>query len=176
MKLTAERILEETMRNEYLSDTLKQFDMFPEDKDARENSIEILESKIAKAEAEIKKLQEEVSTYREALTILKYVSKKYKFRAPDPNTRDFEEPEESEAPKEQGGLFSPMRGFGAAMAAKGTQNPVTENCKSLISELKTAYVASCAEHKSVSQALLLDWGMSEEAFLERYTKLLEQEG
>lgn len=122
MKLTAERILEETLRNEYLSGTLKQFDMFPKDKDTRENSIEILESKIAKAEAEIKELQEEVNTYREALTILKYVSKKYKFRSPDPNTRDFEEPEESEAPKEQGGLFSQMRGFGVVMTARGMEN------------------------------------------------------
>ncbi len=122
MKLTAERILEELVPNEYLSDTLKQFDMFPEDKDTRESSIEILESKIAKVEAEIKELQEEVNTYREALTILKYVSKKYKFMAPDPNTRDFEEPEESGAPKEQSGLFSPMRGFGVVMTAKGMED------------------------------------------------------
>lgn len=164
MKLTAERILEETVRNEYLSDTLKYFDMFPEDKDIRENSIEILESKIAKAEAEIKEIQEEVNTYREALAILKYVSKKYKFRAIDPNTRDFEDPEDPEAPKEQDSL-----------TAKDTERPVTENCKSLISELKTAYAASCAECKSVLQELLLEWGMSEEAFLEHYTKLLEQE-
>lgn len=55
------------------------------------------------------------------------------------------------------------------------ENPVTENCKSLISELKAAYVASCTEYNSELQELLLEWGKSEEAFLKHYTELLEQE-
>lgn len=56
-----------------------------------------------------------------------------------------------------------------------TQNPVTENCKSLISELEAAYEASCAEYNSELRELLLEWAKSEEAFLKHYTELLEQE-
>lgn len=55
------------------------------------------------------------------------------------------------------------------------QNPVTENCKSLISELETAYNASCADHNSELRELLLEWAKSEEAFLKHYTELLERE-
>ena len=56
-----------------------------------------------------------------------------------------------------------------------TENPVTENCKSLISELEAAYNASSTEYNSELQELLLEWGKSEEAFLKHYTELLEQE-
>lgn len=63
----------------------------------------------------------------------------------------------------------------SAETPEETQNPVTENCKSLISELEAAYNASCAEHNSELQELLLEWGKSEEAFLKHYTELLEQE-
>lgn len=154
MKLTAERLLEETMRNEYLSDTLKHFDMFPEDKDVRENSIEILESKIAKTEAEIKELQEEVNTYREALTILKYVSKKYKFRSIDPNTRDFEETDTPDEPE-------------------NVCNPTIAACNRHINSLRKDYKASCICPGEGFAELFSDWIESEGKFLKRYIELQE---
>lgn len=160
MKLTAERLLEETVRNEYLSDTLKHFDMFPEDKNTRENSIEILESKIAKAETEIKELQEEVNTYREALTILKYVSNKYKFRTSDPNTRDFEEPEELEEPE-------------APDEPENVCNPTIAACNRHINELRKDYKASCICPGEGFAELFSDWIESERKFLKRYIELQE---
>ena len=63
----------------------------------------------------------------------------------------------------------------SAETPEGTQNPVTENCKSLISKLETAYEASCAEYNSELRELLLEWAKSEEAFLKHYTELLERE-
>lgn len=157
MKLTAERLLEETVRNEYLSDTLKHFDMFPEDKDTRENSIEILESKIAKAEAEIKELQEEVNTYREALAILKYVSKKYNFRTIDPNTRDLEEQGVSETPDEP----------------EDVCNPTIAACNRHINELRKDYKASCICPGEGFAELFSDWIESERKFLKLYIELQE---
>ena len=64
----------------------------------------------------------------------------------------------------------------SAETPEETQNPVTENCKSLISELEAAYNASCAEYNSELRELLLEWAKSEEAFLKHYTELLGREG